>query len=62
MGESLDLLMFAVTCALLMAGFPVAFTLAGSALAFGFIGQAFDIFDMGFFFALPQRRLWHNDQ
>ena len=55
MGEALDLIMFAAACALLMAGFPVAFTLAGTALAFGFIGQYFDIFDIGFFYALPQR-------
>src|SRR6056300_2850 len=47
--------MFAITCALLMTGFPVAFTLAGTALAFGFIGQSLGIFDIGFFYALPQR-------
>lgn len=52
---ALDLIMFATTCALLMAGFPVAFTLAGVALAFGFIGHSFDVFDISFFYALPQR-------
>ena len=51
----LDLLMFAAACLVLLMGFPVAFTLAGVALAFGFIGQSLDIFDMGFFYALPQR-------
>ena len=53
--EALDLIMFAAACALLMAGFPVAFTLAGTALAFGLIGHYADVFDMGFFYALPQR-------
>jgi tripartite ATP-independent transporter DctM subunit len=51
----LDLLMFAAACLVLLMGFPVAFTLAGVALAFGLIGQSLDIFDMGFFYALPQR-------
>ena len=55
MFEALDLIMFAAACALLMAGFPVAFTLASTALVFGFIGQFADVFDMGFFYALPQR-------
>ena len=53
--EALDLLMFASACALLMAGFPVAFTLAGTALVFGLIGQSVDMFDVSFFYALPQR-------
>jgi tripartite ATP-independent transporter DctM subunit len=48
-------LMFAVACLVLLMGFPVAFTLAGVALAFGLIGQSLDMFDMGFFYALPQR-------
>lgn len=55
MSEVLDLLMFGAVCTLLLAGFPVAFTLAGTALAFGLIGQTLGIFDVGFFFALPQR-------
>ena len=55
MAESLDLIMFAVACVLLMTGFPVAFTLAGVALAFGFLGIWLDVFDTGFFSALPQR-------
>ncbi|AXS42751.1 TRAP transporter large permease subunit [Breoghania sp. L-A4] len=38
---SLDIAMFAVLCAALMAGFPVAFTLAGTALAFALIGWLF---------------------
>ncbi len=55
MSAYLDLLMFAAACSVLLLGFPVAFTLAGVALAFGLIGQSLDIFDIGFFFALPQR-------
>ena len=55
MSAHLDLLMFAAACLVLLMGFPVAFTLAGVALAFGLIGQGLDIFDMGFFYALPQR-------
>ena len=55
MSAYLDLLMFAVACLVLLMDFPVAFTLAGVALAFGLIGQSLDMFDMGFFYALPQR-------
>jgi len=55
MSAHLDLLMFAAACLVLLMGFPVAFTLAGVALAFGLIGQSLDIFDMGFFYALPRR-------
>ncbi|MTI16902.1 TRAP transporter large permease subunit [Rhodobacteraceae bacterium RKSG542] len=39
--HTLDILMFAAACLLLMAGFPVAFTLAGVALAFALIGSFF---------------------
>ncbi|MEX0839896.1 MAG: TRAP transporter large permease subunit, partial [Parvibaculum sp.] len=53
--DSLDILMFAVLCAVLLTGFPVAFTLAGVALGFGFLGMAFGVFDFGFMAALPQR-------
>ena len=55
MSAYLDLLMFAAACLVLLLGFPVAFTLAGVALAFGLIGQGLDVFDTGFFYALPQR-------
>ncbi|MEQ9226870.1 MAG: TRAP transporter large permease subunit [Parvibaculum sp.] len=53
--ESLDVLMFAAVCAVLLTGFPVAFTLAGVALAFGLLGMALGVFDFGFMAALPQR-------
>ncbi len=53
--ESLDVLMFAAACAVLLTGFPVAFTLAGVALAFGLLGMALGVFDFGFMAALPQR-------
>ena len=48
MAEALDLIMFAVACLFLMAGFPVAFTLAGAALIFGLLGHWFDVFDTSF--------------
>lgn len=53
--EILDVLMFAVSCAFLMAGFPVAFTLGGSALLFALLGYAFGIFDFSFVGFLTQR-------
>lgn len=37
--HTLDLLMFAAACVLLMAGFPVAFTLAGVAIVFAILGH-----------------------
>ncbi|MSP42677.1 MAG: TRAP transporter large permease subunit [Alphaproteobacteria bacterium] len=53
--EILDVLMFAVSCLFLMAGFPVAFTLGGSALLFALLGYAFGIFDFSFVGFLIQR-------
>jgi len=41
--------------AVLMTGFPVAFTLSGVALFFGIFGSFFDLFDMAFIQALPNR-------
>lgn len=55
MQDFLDLAMFAVTCAMLMLGFPVAFTLAGVALTFALIGYGLGLFDMTFLLALPSR-------
>ncbi len=55
LAHSLDIMMFAAVCVLLLAGFPVAFTLAGTALIFGAIGYAFGVFDLSFFSAFPQR-------
>ncbi len=55
LAETLDLLMFAVACVLLLAGFPVAFTLAGVALMFAGLGHMFGVFDMAFLGAFPQR-------
>ena len=55
LGQSLDLLMFAVAVGLLMAGYPVAFTLAGTALAFAFIGISLGVFDFSFLQFFPQR-------
>ncbi len=39
--HTLDILMFAVACVLLLTGFPVAFTLAGVALLFALVGTFF---------------------
>jgi len=53
--ETLCLLMFAGTCLLLIAGFPVAFTLGGAALLFAGIGAAAGHFDPTILSAIPQR-------
>lgn len=54
-GEILSLVMFAVTCAALMLGFPVAFTLAGTSLIFATIGWWLGIFDFRLLGGLPSR-------
>ena len=51
--EILSIIMFFVTLALLLFGFPVAFTLAGSALSFGFIGAYVEIFYFRMFCLFP---------
>ncbi|MGC2854256.1 TRAP transporter large permease [Novispirillum sp. DQ9] len=53
--EVLAIIMFAGTCLVLLAGFPVAFSLAGAALLFGVLGAALGHFDFAFVRALPQR-------
>jgi len=53
--DILDLVMFAVACIMLLAGFPVAFTLGGVALLFGLIGMWLGVFDFGYLNALPSR-------
>ena len=53
--EILSLLMFGVTCGVLLMGFPVAFTLAGVPLAFALFGTAIDLFDLRLLSALPSR-------
>lgn len=55
MSEHLDLILFAVACLCLMAGYPVAFTLAGASLIVGLIGIVLGVFDVGFFSVMPQR-------
>jgi tripartite ATP-independent transporter DctM subunit len=54
-GEILSLVMFAVTCVVLMMGFPVAFTLAGTSLVFAIIGWWLGIFDFRLLGGLPSR-------
>ena len=53
--EYLPLVMFAVTCGVLLLGFPVAFTLAGVALGFAFVGAAFDLVSLKYLGAIPSR-------
>ena len=53
--EYLPLVMFAVTCGVLLLGFPVAFTLAGVALCFAFVGAAFDLLSLKYLGAIPSR-------
>ena len=55
LADTLDLIMFAVACGVLLTGYPVAFTLGGVALVFAGIGIWLGIFDSGYIFALPQR-------
>jgi tripartite ATP-independent transporter DctM subunit len=55
--EYLSLLMFAVTCGVLLLGFPVAFTLAGVSLLFASVGAFFGAVDLSFFGAVPSRFL-----
>ncbi len=54
-GEILSLVMFAVTCLVLLLGFPVAFTLAGTSLVFALIGWWLGIFDFRLLGGLPSR-------
>ena len=43
------------TFILLLTGLPVGFVLSGSALLFSLIGHAFDLFDLSYLLALPNR-------
>ena len=51
----LPTLMFLVTVAILMMGYPVAFSLSGAAIAFALIGAWTGHFDLVFLSAFPQR-------
>ena len=55
MAELMPLLLFAVICLVLMAGFPVAFTLAGTSLLFAGIGMLTGTLDDAFLHAMPNR-------
>ncbi len=55
MSAFLALSLFAVTCALILAGYPVAFTLAGSALLFAGLGHLLGVFDFGLLGAYGQQ-------
>ena len=53
--EFFIILMLLSLLTVLMTGFPVAFTLSGVALCYGVGGSCFDLFDMAFILALPNR-------
>ena len=53
--EFLALIMFLVTIAALILGFPVALTLGGSALIFAFIGDSLELFNTGMLMVYPLR-------
>ena len=55
MSGVLALALFAVTCVLIIVGYPVAFTLAGSALLFACIGNLLGVFDFGLLGAYGQQ-------
>ena len=55
MAEWIPLLMFLVTGAVLMTGYPVALSLGGTALAFAVFGSMTGSFDDAFLSALPSR-------
>ena len=51
----LPLLLFALVCLILLAGFPVAFTLGGVSLIFAGIGAMFGVFDLYLLETIPNR-------
>ena len=53
--EILAVVLVAVVCLTVMAGFPVAFTLGGVSLAFALFGHLFCVFALAFLGAFPQR-------
>jgi tripartite ATP-independent transporter DctM subunit len=53
--EYMALLMFAVVCLVLLAGYPVALSLAGTALIFAGVGTYVGSFEAAFLSALPSR-------
>ena len=55
MVELIPLLLFIVTCAVLLLGYPVALSLGGSALLFAGVGIFFGNFDSAYLHALPNR-------
>ena len=52
---ALSLLLFAVICLALMAGYPVAFTLAGVSLLFAGVSSVAGVFDASFLTIIPNR-------
>ncbi|MDE0841134.1 MAG: TRAP transporter large permease subunit [Porticoccaceae bacterium] len=55
MADVIPFLLFACTCAILLAGYPVALSLAGTALLFAAVGTYTGHFDSAYLQALPNR-------
>ncbi len=53
--ELIPLFMFIFAIFILLLGYPVAFSLSGTAIVFAFGGVLFDVFDVEFLGAFPQR-------
>ncbi len=53
--DFIPLIMFAVVCIVLLAGYPVAFSLAGTALLFAGVGSILGTFDLTLMNAMPSR-------
>ena len=53
--EILAIVLFFSVCGILLLGYPVAFSLAGASLVFAVIGLFFNVFDIAFLSAFPNR-------
>ena len=53
--EIIPILLIALICMALLAGYPVAFTLAGTSILFALLGIVFGFFDANLFKTLPMR-------
>jgi len=53
--EIIPILLIAIICMALLAGYPVAFTLAGTSILFALLGIIFGFFDANLFKTLPMR-------
>ncbi|HBW83691.1 MAG TPA: C4-dicarboxylate ABC transporter [Gammaproteobacteria bacterium] len=53
--DLLPLVLFAIVCLFLMAGYPVALTMAGVSLLFAILGKLAGVFDLAFISLIPNR-------